>query len=77
MMYPSEAEFGFGSPDDAEAWNRVQHCVNGGTDMPILVNRGLGREKPNDLGQQTSHATDETGMREAYAMWKRMMIDGN
>ncbi|MEU9470832.1 aromatic ring-hydroxylating dioxygenase subunit alpha [Streptomyces avermitilis] len=70
-----QGPFGFGSPDDAEAWNRVQRGVAGGADMPILVNRGLGREKPNDLGQPTSHATDETGMREAYAMWKRMMTD--
>jgi anthranilate 1,2-dioxygenase (deaminating, decarboxylating) large subunit len=72
-----QGPFGFGSPDDAEAWNRVQRGVAGGVDMPILVNRGLGREKPNDLGQPTSHATDETGMREAYDMWKRMMTDGN
>ncbi|MFC8432463.1 Rieske 2Fe-2S domain-containing protein [Streptomyces sp. NPDC057253] len=72
-----QGPFGFGSPDDAEAWNRVQRGVSGGTDMPILVNRGLGREKPNDLGQPTSHATDETGMREAYDMWKRMMNDGD
>ncbi|MGW1024389.1 aromatic ring-hydroxylating oxygenase subunit alpha [Streptomyces sp. NPDC002577] len=71
-----QGPFGFGSPDDAEAWNRVQRGVAGEADMPILVNRGLGREKPNDLGQATSHATDETGMREAYAMWKRMMTDG-
>ncbi|MEU0810908.1 aromatic ring-hydroxylating dioxygenase subunit alpha [Streptomyces sp. NPDC005970] len=70
-----QGPFGFGSPDDAEAWNRVQRGVAGGADMPILVNRGLGREKPNDLGQPTSHATDETGMREAYAMWKAMMTD--
>ncbi|MDW6064430.1 aromatic ring-hydroxylating dioxygenase subunit alpha [Streptomyces sp. FXJ1.4098] len=70
-----QGPFGFGSPDDAEAWNRVQRGVAGGADMPILVNRGLGREKPNDLGQATSHATDETGMREAYAMWKAMMTD--
>lgn len=72
-----QGPFGFGSPDDAEAWNRVQRGVAGGADLPILVNRGLGREKPNDLGQATSHATDETGMREAYAMWKRMMTDDN
>ncbi|MFF7474767.1 Rieske 2Fe-2S domain-containing protein [Streptomyces sp. NPDC008092] len=72
-----QGPFGFGSPDDAEAWNRVQRGVAGGVDMPILVNRGLAREKPNDLGQPTSHATDETGMREAYDMWKRMMTDGN
>ncbi|MFK0113236.1 Rieske 2Fe-2S domain-containing protein [Streptomyces sp. NPDC091217] len=72
-----QGPFGFGSPDDAEAWNRVQRGVAGEADMPILVNRGLGREKPDDLGHPTSHATDETGMREAYAMWKRMMTDDN
>ncbi|MFE4969910.1 Rieske 2Fe-2S domain-containing protein [Streptomyces sp. NPDC056660] len=72
-----QGPFGFGSPDDAEAWNRVQRGVAGAVDMPILVNRGLGREKPNDLGQPTSHATDETGMRQAYDMWNRMMTDGN
>ncbi|MEV2211361.1 aromatic ring-hydroxylating dioxygenase subunit alpha [Streptomyces sp. NPDC050997] len=72
-----QGPFGFGSPDDAEAWNRVQRGVAGGVDMPILVNRGLTREKPDDLGQPTSHATDETGMRQAYDMWKRMMTDGN
>ncbi|MEU9454536.1 aromatic ring-hydroxylating dioxygenase subunit alpha [Streptomyces sp. NPDC048277] len=72
-----QGPFGFGSPDDAEAWNRVQRGVAGEADMPIMVNRGLGREKPDDLGHPTSHATDETGMREAYAMWKRMMTDDN
>ncbi|MFB6675406.1 Rieske 2Fe-2S domain-containing protein [Streptomyces sp. NPDC056390] len=71
-----QGPFGFGSPDDAEAWARVQRGVAGGADLPILVNRGLAREKPNDSGLLTSHATDETGMREAYAMWKRMMTDG-
>jgi phenylpropionate dioxygenase-like ring-hydroxylating dioxygenase large terminal subunit len=70
-----QGPFGFGSPDDAEAWNRVQIGAAGGPDLPILVNRGLGREQPDDLGQPTSHATDETGMRQAYAMWKRMMQD--
>lgn len=70
-----QGPFGFGSPDDAEAWNRVQRGVSGGADMPILVNRGLGREHPDELDQPTSHATDETGMREAYAKWKRMMAD--
>jgi hypothetical protein len=44
-------------------------------EMPILVNRGLGREVAADEGWKTSHVTDETGMRESYAMWKRMMND--
>ena len=68
-----QGPFGFGSPDDAEAWERVQRGSYGGDEMPILVNRGLNREVLADNGDKVSHATDEGGMREAYAMWKRMM----
>jgi anthranilate 1,2-dioxygenase (deaminating, decarboxylating) large subunit len=70
-----QGPFGFGSPDDSEAWERVQRGAAGGPDLPILVNRGLEREHKADNGDRVSHATDETGMREAYAMWKRMMTD--
>ncbi|MDH6677788.1 anthranilate 1,2-dioxygenase (deaminating, decarboxylating) large subunit [Rhodococcus sp. LBL1] len=70
-----QGPFGFGSPDDAEAWDRVQRGANGAPDMPIMVNRGLNRESLDSDGHRTSHVTDETGMREAYAMWKRMMND--
>ncbi len=69
-----QGPFGFGSPDDAEAWERVQRGSYAGPDVPILVNRGLNREKttaPN--GEKTAHATDETGMREAYRQWRAMM----
>lgn len=39
-----------------------------------MINRGLGREYTTDNENwPTSHVTDETGMREAYYMWKRMM----
>ncbi|MGP4046239.1 aromatic ring-hydroxylating oxygenase subunit alpha [Streptomyces sp. 2A115] len=72
-----QGPFGFGSPDDSEAWDRVQRGVAGGPDMPILVNRGMERENKADNGDRVSHATDETGMREAYAMWKRMMTDAH
>jgi anthranilate 1,2-dioxygenase (deaminating, decarboxylating) large subunit len=72
-----QGPFGFGSPDDSEAWDRVQRGVAGGPDLPILVNRGLERERKADNGDLVSHATDETGMREAYAMWKRMMTDAH
>lgn len=70
-----QGPFGFGSPDDAEAWDRVQRGATGAPDMPIMVNRGLNRESLDSDGHRTSHVTDETGMREAYAMWKRMMDD--
>lgn len=68
-----QGPFGFGTSDDSEAWDRVQRGAQGNPDMPILVNRGLGREQVDEDGWKTSHVTDETGMREAYAMWKTMM----
>lgn len=68
-----QGPFGFGSPDDAEAWERVQAGSRAGRDVPILVNRGLNREWQDTNGDKVSHSTDETGMREAYTMWKRMM----
>jgi anthranilate 1,2-dioxygenase (deaminating, decarboxylating) large subunit len=70
-----QGPFGFGSPDDSEAWDRVQRGAAGGPDIPILVNRGLGREVQAGNGDRTAHSTDETGMRGAYAMWKAMMTD--
>jgi len=70
-----QGPFGFGTPDDAEGWDRVQRGAAGGPDLPILVNRGLAREKASAEGWPTSHVTDETGMRAAYAQWKEMMAD--
>ncbi len=69
-----QGPFGFGSPDDSEGWERVQLGAAGDPEMPILLNRGLERETDVE-GQHTSHVTDETGMRGAYAMWKKMMSD--
>ncbi|MFL9903272.1 aromatic ring-hydroxylating dioxygenase subunit alpha [Paraburkholderia fungorum] len=68
-----QGPFGFGSPDDAEAWERVQRGSHAGPDVPILVNRGLNRETTADNGEKTAHSTDETGMREAYRQWRAMM----
>jgi phenylpropionate dioxygenase-like ring-hydroxylating dioxygenase large terminal subunit len=70
-----QGPFGFGTPDDAEGWDRVQRGAQAAPDMPILVNRGLAREKPSPEGWPTSHVTDETGMRAAYHQWKQMMSD--
>ncbi|WP_027941276.1 aromatic ring-hydroxylating oxygenase subunit alpha [Amycolatopsis taiwanensis] len=70
-----QGPFGFGTPDDAEGWDRVQRGAQGAPEMPIMVNRGLGREKPSPEGWPTSHVTDETGMRAAYHKWKQMMSD--
>lgn len=70
-----QGPFGFGTPDDAEGWDRVQRGAQGAPEMPILVNRGLNREAESPEGWPTSHVTDETGMRAAYAKWKQMMSD--
>ena len=67
-----QGPMGFGSPDDAEVWERVQRGTRGGPDLPVLVNRGLVDEEPGDHGPR-GHISAETGMRAAYPMWKRMM----
>ncbi len=70
-----QGPFGFGTPDDSEGWDRVQRGAQGAPEMPILVNRGIEREVVSAEGWKTSHVTDETGMRAAYAQWKDMMTD--
>ncbi len=67
-----QGPMGFGSPDDAEVWERVQRGTKGGESLPILVNRGLVDERPGVDGPR-GHISAETGMRAAYSMWKRMM----
>jgi nitrite reductase/ring-hydroxylating ferredoxin subunit len=70
-----QGPFGFGTPDDSEGWERVQRGAQAEPAMPIMVNRGMAREKAAGEGWPTSHVTDETGMRAAYAKWKEMMGD--
>lgn len=66
---------GFGSPDDMAAWERVQIGAGANRDdVWIMLNRGLNREVRDGEGHLQAHVTDETGMREGYAMWKRMMV---
>ncbi|KAA0595612.1 phenylpropionate dioxygenase-like ring-hydroxylating dioxygenase large terminal subunit [Azospirillum lipoferum] len=67
-----QGPMGFGTPDDAEVWERVQRGTLGGKDLPILVNRGLVDEVPGVDGPR-GHLSAETGMRASYQMWKRMM----
>ncbi|PAU74780.1 aromatic ring-hydroxylating oxygenase subunit alpha [Halomonas salipaludis] len=67
-----QGPMGFGSPDDAEVWERIQRGVKGGAELPILLNRGLVDEQPGEVGPR-GHISAETGMRAAYDMWKRMM----
>lgn len=67
-----QGPMGFGSPDDAEVWERVQRGTKGGEALPVLVNRGMVDEQQGPDGP-LGHISAETGMRAAYAMWKRMM----
>jgi phenylpropionate dioxygenase-like ring-hydroxylating dioxygenase large terminal subunit len=68
-----QGPMGFGSPDDAEAWTRVQRGVHGAPDVPIMVNRGVGLETTSENGLPVGDVSAETGMRAAYRQWKRMM----
>ncbi|MFO0449777.1 MAG: aromatic ring-hydroxylating oxygenase subunit alpha [Pseudomonadota bacterium] len=64
-----QGPMGFGTPDDAEAWERVQRGSQAGEDSVwIMLNRGEDKTESN-----AGDVTAETGMRAAYQMWKRMM----
>ncbi|MES2059036.1 MAG: aromatic ring-hydroxylating dioxygenase subunit alpha [Pseudomonadota bacterium] len=63
-----QGPMGFGTPDDAEAWERVQRGASGPGTSWIMVNRGEDKTSDN-----AGDVTSETGMRAAYQMWKRMM----
>lgn len=64
-----QGPMGFGTPDDAEAWERVQRGSAGMADPSwVMVNRG-----EDKTATSAGDVTAETGMRAAYQMWKRMM----
>ncbi|GBR44441.1 hypothetical protein GRO01_02000 [Gluconobacter roseus NBRC 3990] len=64
-----QGPMGFGTPDDAEAWDRVQRGSLAGKDISILLNRGLGHEARREDGNLFSDVSAETGMRAAYRQW--------
>lgn len=64
-----QGPMGFGTPDDAEAWERVQRGASGPPTSWIMVNRG-----EDKTAESAGDVTAETGMRAAYQMWKRMMV---
>jgi phenylpropionate dioxygenase-like ring-hydroxylating dioxygenase large terminal subunit len=70
-----QGPMGFGTPDDAEAWERVQRGGGAGEDLWIMLNRGLPGERPGADGPR-SDVSAETGMRAAYQQWKTYMTDG-
>lgn len=68
-----QGPMGFGTPDDAEAWERVQKGSHAGPDEWILVNRGMGNLRKSADGNVAGAVCSETGMRAAYRQYKTMM----
>lgn len=68
-----QGPMGFGTPDDSEAWERVQAGAQAGRDLWILLNRGLPGEKKTPDGV-AGDVSAETGMRAAYQQWKKLMV---
>lgn len=69
-----QGPMGFGTPDDSEAWERVQQGAKAGRDLSIMLHRGLAGERTTDDGR-ASDVSAETGMRAAYQQWRTMMMD--
>lgn len=70
-----QGPMGFGTPDDSEAWERVQRGSGAGEELWIMLNRGLPGEVPTEDGLK-SDVSAETGMRAAYQKWKDYMTTG-
>lgn len=70
-----QGPMGFGTPDDAEAWERVQDGSANGNKEWILVNRGQSIAKINELGNTYSSVSSEVGMKAAYRQWEKMMTE--
>ena len=68
-----QGPMGFGTPDDGEAWERVQKGSMAGKDGWILVNRGMGNLHTSKDGNVAGAVCSETGMRGAYQKYKQMM----
>jgi phenylpropionate dioxygenase-like ring-hydroxylating dioxygenase large terminal subunit len=68
-----QGPMGFGTPDDAEAWERVQKGSKAGTDEWILVNRGVKQLRASADGNVQGAVCSETGMRAAYRQYKQAM----
>lgn len=69
-----QGPMGFGTPDDAEGWERVQRGVQAGDNLWMMLNRGTDApEGRAEAGHNAGDVSAETGMRAAYQMWKRMM----
>ena len=68
-----QGPMGFGTPDDGEAWERVQAGSVAGTDGWIMINRGMSRLTTSVDGNVKGAVCSETGMRAAYQKYKSLM----
>ena len=68
-----QGPMGFGTPDDGEAWERVQEGSQAGPDGWIMVNRGAERLSISEDGNVKGAVCSETGMRAAYQQYKKQM----
>jgi phenylpropionate dioxygenase-like ring-hydroxylating dioxygenase large terminal subunit len=68
-----QGPMGFGTPDDGEAWERVQAGAAAGTDGWIMVNRGMSKLSTSVDGNVKGAVCSETGMRAAYRKYKQLM----
>jgi phenylpropionate dioxygenase-like ring-hydroxylating dioxygenase large terminal subunit len=70
-----QGPMGFGTPDDGEAWERVQAGAISGTDGWIMVNRGLPHLSTSKDGNVKGSVCSEVGMRAAYQQYKKQMSE--
>ena len=70
-----QGPMGFGTPDDGEAWERVQAGSMAGKDGWIMVNRGMSKLSTSDDGNVKGAVCSETGMRAAYQKYKQLMSE--
>ena len=68
-----QGPMGFGTPDDGEAWERVQKGSLSGVDGWIMVNRGQNNLRTSEDGNVQGAVCSETGMRAAYQQYKKLM----
>lgn len=69
-----QGPMGFGTPDDGEAWERVQRGSMAGDDGWIMVHRGLSRMSTSEDGNPKGAVCSEVGMRAAYQKYKQQML---
>ncbi|MFT4025649.1 MAG: aromatic ring-hydroxylating dioxygenase subunit alpha [Novosphingobium sp.] len=68
-----QGPMGFGTPDDAEAWVRVQNGARAGRDEWILVNRGAASQQRTAEDHIIGSVCSEVGMRAAYRQYLAAM----